>query len=1095
MNTIDVKLQLFEKMKQKRGKHGQYAIEMLETADQLLMQAEPYPQHVGVVAYCIRQAVTEIFGDEKDNRKKFKDAISAVINARHRVKPEESQQDYQQPIQDVISAVDDLEHFESEPKYKARLTQIFRREAKIDPTSGDYSLPNTYQQLIDDLNCALHDVVIERGDRDKVRRLYTKAIDILTIVFLPSVRLREIDDLAQLRKPRKDDARRLSEIMINAYGFDRFAGKMVSSDWFDLMDPDMLKSASDGQPWLLRYLAIHRKGEHTDKFVYFVEKNFKQWVKEDTGLAELGYVGERLESAGLPLLTKALRKSESIRQQCNRELTARSETKRSDPRRVKTLKVLDSIKKLEHSAFNAYQAAEPSNPWLIELADRLLDFCVSISKDFQTTIIPVKLVESMDSVSAACIINILTYKIWAWLKSNEIFYIPELASITDIDPNSDIGMNPMVGSLCSALAKARDLGLTTSQLIEILSNIPDGESASRQYVRLDYIKYRLIAWLYSGAADVDHAELVDFVVESCGDRLPTGDDELLLEKLGRGDLDRNAVERIHNRIREAPDHEKMDGNPRQWNLSEEEVWRILWAHILHCRIEMPSGWEPCIKKWNPLIAKDRRIADEWKSDHFSSQDSPVGPEILSNEDPRAVVAKIAAWDIKTLGLPGHVSVYDLVHKLTSAVTHNASKWAEDPVEIIKALRHPVYVAGYFNGLANSVKELRTYTGRLISAVRFVRTHPWDVVILELMPFGYDVGWEGADTAGIELIKAMAEKNIPLDDELCGIWELLYEAVANQPTEFPENTVEHLRSAADYKHHTRALTVLIHLIGYAVDRKKDIPENVLMILTDSIKRTGRTGKEFRVVFGEWIKRLRTALPRWFEQHEQLLLGNEVSDELGQITLDMHILSGKWDEFVLEKYRDNVLDAVKRDAPMAMECLLKCMLWGLAGYEPKLVAKSLNNIEPERVSKAGELSAWLLNRYKDIISADHIRRGTEFWEGVLDLKPEPVALVGFGRWATVSGISQSKWERTTLSTCDLLVKKPDSAREIAKRISSAKEVTETGLKILVLLMRMDLGHETYPVAEHVLESLNKSKDSLGTREIWTDLYEIMQWQGFT
>lgn len=876
-----------------------------------------------------------------------------------------------------------------------------------------------------------------------------------------------------------NDVRRLNEIIVNAYGFDHFASKMVSSDWFDLIDPDMLKSVSDDQPWLLRILAIHMK-EHIGKFTNFVEENFERWVMEDTGFAELGFVGERLKDDGLPLLVRALQKSESTRQRCDRELTECSEAEPSDPRRAKALRVLDSISKLEYHALQAYQMAKPINPTLVKMADYLMNPHTTINKDHQTDTIPIKLVEGMNCSSATEIVKVLVYKVRAWRERNELLYIPMLGSVADIDQDSHIGMDSMVSSLCKALTKARNLGLPTAWLVGNISVLPN------------HIQQRLVAWLYSGADDVEHTELVDFVVSSCGSRHPTGDDELLLGRLKRdGHLDHDTVARICSQIREAPDPKRMAGPPCQWDFDEEDLWRILWAHMLHRSVELPRGWDFCIEVLNPLVNKERKIVDEWKSGNFSAQVNPIGPEISNGEDPHTTAAKIAEWDTKTLGLPGYASTFDISQKLTSAIKHDAPKWAEDPADIINTLHHPVYVAGYFDGLARSVGELHKYVDRLISAVQFVRTHPWDVPVLNTPPFGYDVSWESADTAGIKLIKTMAEKNILLDDEkLCEVWDLLSEAVVNRPAESPEDAAESLIDAADRKPHTCALTAMIHLIVYAVNRKKDIPGKVLAALTESVRLTGRNGREHRAVLGMWIRQLRMALPNWFEQYEPFLLGNGVSEELGQTTLDIHIQWVKPDLFILKKYRDMVLDAVKRGVPRAMDCLLLCMLEGIAGYGPKLVAESLVGMGPERVSEAGNKSAWLLGRYA---GADHIQRGTDFWACVLDLNPEPKALAGFGRWATVSGVNQSQWERLTLSTCKA-GKKLDFAREVAGRIDSSQSVTETGLKILALLMQSDLSYDTYSVAEHVLDALRKSKDALGTKDIWIHLQDIMVQQGF-
>ena len=1082
-DIASVKDQLFEKMKQRRGKLGQYAVEMLEAAERLLGGTEQRPRQTEAAAYHIRQALVEIFGDEKDHREKFEDAVKAVTDARRRIKSGKSQQD-EQNVQDLLSAVDDLERHETEPKYRVRLVQIFRRESGIDAVSGDGSLPDTYQRLIDDANEMLHRVSVEGVDHNAVRKLYIRSIDILTMVFLPDVRLQHIANLAQLRKPQKSDARRLEEIMVNAYGFDHFADNMVSSDWFGLINPDMLKSASDGQPWLLRSLAHRLKYRHVDKFVQFVEKNFGQWTAEDTGLAELGYVGKILGDNGLPLLVRALQKGESSRQRCNRELAKRSKTKSPKSKRDKVQRVLDSIGKLENYALQAYQAAEPTNPALAELADRLMDRNTNLQNDDKINAIPAKLAKGIGPPPAAERIKVLAYKTRTHLK-NELLYIPVLGSVTGTDQYA-IGMSSMVGSLRRVLARARDHGMPTMQMVGMLSVLPDG------------VRHRLVAWLYSGADDVDPHELIDFIADGCRSRRPTGDDELLLTRLERdGHLDRDVNARICGLIRDAPNPKRMDGRPREWDLDKEDLWRILWAHMLHSRIELPDGWGPCIEILNPLINEERRVADRWMSGRWMSdtrpaQESPVGPEISGDEDPHAAAAKIAAWSAETPGRLAHGGESDMARKLTNAIKRNAPKWAEDPVEMVNTLHYPAHVAEYFNCLAGSMKELSTRAGGLIPAVRFARTHPWNVAAPASPPFGYYGSWEGVDAAGINLLEAMAKENVPLDDdELREAWELLSEAVTDMVGEFPEGVSENLIDAASRKPHTRALNTTMHMIVYAANRKKDIPEKVQAALTELVMLTGRNGKECRVFLGMWAKQLRIVLPGWFEQHEPRLLGNEAPEGLGQVTLDMHLLGGEMDQFILEKYRGGVLDAVKRGADGAMGCLLRCMLQGMPGYEPNKVAESLTGMGSERISEAVWKSALLLR--KDA-SPDQTRRGTDFWKEILNLKPEPETLVGFGRWAMAADISQSRWENLTWRTCNLAGKKLDYVWGVAERVRLASEVTETGLQILAWLMNADLGYHTDRVAEHALEALRKSKDALGTQEAWTCLQEMMLWHGY-
>ena len=826
MDDASIKAQLFEKMKQERRDIGWYAVEMLETAEHLLGQAEQYPRQAETAAYCIRQAVVEIFRDEKDSREKIA-ALAALMRAIRRMGTGERQQ-AEQHIKAVLQAADYYEHLEVEPKYRARLMQIFRRESEIEPTPGDHSLPNAYQRLTKKLNEGpVHDVAKESAGCDAVRKLYDRSIDILTLIFLPHVRLREIARLARKRKPNESDARRLEEILVNAYGFDHFASEMVSPDWFGFIDPAMLKPASDGQPWPLRSLVDHLKDGHADKFAQFLTKNFNLFAMEDTGLAELGFAGKKLGEIGLPLLIKALQKGESVRRRCKKELAESSEAEPSNSRQAEIQRVLHSIDNLEEQALYACQDAEPTNPALVGLANRLMDHRAGVLthvKYHKTHTIPIKLVEGMDSSSAIEIVKILTYKVASWLEKNELLHIPWLGSVADIDQDSNVDMNSMVGSLRKALAKARDMGQPTAQLAETISVLPDG------------VKRRLTAWLYSGADDVDHSKMADFIVESCGSRHPTGDDELLLARLERdGRLDRDVRTRIRNMIREAPTPEKMRGRPLHWSLSKGELRRILWAHMLRRRITLPDGWGPCMDILNPYVAAERKSTDKWLSDTQPAQAGPARPIISEYEDPHVMVME--AWCANALDISKCSATSDLKEKLASAIKRDAPKWAKSHVNTINILQYPEYVAHYLRCLAGSIKQLGAQASQLISAVKFARTRPDGASALDSPQFMYYGSWESVDIAGIDLIKAMTS-DVQLDDDALGkLWDLLCDVIADRIGESSEDTHEDLVNAASRKPHTLALDVMLRLVDYTTNEKKEMPERVLATLSGLVRLTG------------------------------------------------------------------------------------------------------------------------------------------------------------------------------------------------------------------------------------------------------------------
>ena len=1087
LSDAEIRDLLFEKMEQDY-EHGIYAVEMLKTAELLLEQPRQYPRQAEAAAYCIRQAVEQIFGGGENDRESWNSIANRAVKTQRRILrsgDQSNREDYQK----LLDIIDDMDDFlKSITKHEANLVAAIKLRTKHDPIPGDKTILKTYQQLLGDLNKKIvHKVAMKPKGLDAVRKYYNRTIDVLAKIILPHIRLPEIVRLAKLDSPKKKDVDNLKEIMVSVNGFVYFVDRMVSPVWLDLMDSDMLKSISGDSPWLLYFLTIRLKDEHVDAFVQMVDKNFDDWVTEDAGLGELGFVGYKLKNRGLCWLVKALKKSESARLKCERDLKSLSKVKQSDSRWTKPRRVNNSISRLDDYALLACSMIEPSNPALVKLANHLMNSGSRISNYHKTHTIPAKLVEGMGSSSAIKRIEIIAYKIQARIDLKKYPHIDRLGTIVDINPDSKFGMDAMVGRLRVALKKARKLGISTSQLVETLA------------ILHGCIRHRFVAWLYSVADDIDRTEMVDFIAAGCNSRYPTGDDDLLLDRLMQdGYMNGNVAVRLNDLINDAPECEKMSGHMRQWNFNKKDLCRILWAHMLRRRIRLSDGWGPCLEILNPYVDEEIRVL----SDAADAAGTPAGttaPAESGSEDPRAVAAEIATRNPEAQGLPWYAGMFGNMPELETVIKHNASKWAENPVEIISILRHPAYIAGYFTGLARSVEDLHAYVDRLISAVRFVRTHPWPVTDTAPSLFYYHTDWRSADGAGTDLIGAMVAKNIPLNDgALSDAWNLLCEAVSDRGEEHPEDTGESLIDASDRKPHTRALSAMMRLIAYAADKEKPIPPKVPAVLTESAKLTGRAGEEHRVVLGVGLKLLRIALPDWFKQNEPLLLGNEVSENLGQTTLDMHIEWGSLDVYVLAKYHDGVLNAVERNVYGAIDCLLRCMFWGLDGYDPKSVAKSLVDIGPERVSEAGKQGARLLREGPD---ADYVRRGVGFWKTVLDSSPVPKALVGYGWWADVQEVSQDEWEELMHRTCEIAMGEPDWGKgemewvaRVAERIMSSQVVTDAGLQILALLLRGNLSYERAQVAEHSIEALHKSKGTLGETKSWRRLHEMLLEQGF-
>ncbi len=1030
---------LSERMEQEYGKRGKYAAEMLETAKGLLTQQEQYPRQATAIATCIRQAVEEIFEGESYEKRTLSSVSGQVIAAKKRYQTAVGQPDAERnSLKDLLDEVNRLEEIRGNSTiHRDRLTAAIRARTGSAPHVGDGSLPQVYEQLICDLNDLVHGGLDgQQGGSVSARMCYEKAIRLLARIFLPVERLDEIDRLAELVDPQDDDANRLKEIVESERDFDYFASRMRSPAWFNVMDLDMLKSPTGAAPWWLRSSAHHLKDDHYAAFINMINENFDRWVADGAGLGEIGYVGYILKDRGLSLLTKALRANSSDASLC-------------------------------HYALLAYADADPSSQEIVKMADRLMNVIAGINEYHKTNTVPTRLIEGMDMDSSIDRIKILSYKMKAWMDCAKQPSIRMLESVMDMSPDSAYGPNALVGQIRAALEKAKSLGISTQDLVRALDPLPE------------CLKTRFTAWLYAQAEDVRPSQMEDFLTSACGNRHATGDDGLLLDRLRRdGHMDTVAV-RMAGLIGSAPEPSKMAGEPRQWRLSDEERRRVSWALVLGGRTRL-DGWDQCLGTINNLLAQET-----------AKVEGLVATDVHYTVDPREMAARVGTAGATTTGTQGQLDVFGTTGNLEGIVRRDAPRWAEDPIQIIRLLRHPTHVADYFRGLARAKEPIDAHAGQLVRAVQFVSGHPWPAAPVSPSPFSYEPGWDGADIAGMGLIEAIVQKNIRLDEDALRLaWDTVLRMVAGQAVESSADS-GHPLDVALSRPHNSALETMIHMVRYAQRLGSSVPDEVPETLTRILRLGGQDGAERRAIIGAWASFLRCILPDWFGQNEPLLFGNEAPDNLGQAAFDMHLAVGHPNRNDLEKYREKVLNAVKRDVGRSMDWLMWGMVAKVDGYEPEYLAGRLPRMGSEYSSLAAMSSARMLKSNTD---PDSVGRGVSLWECMLDLPVEPKGLAGYGWWADVYGMEQDLWERMTLRTCKMTEGNLEWAWSVAKRVRCAKAITDDGLRILWWLIRADIVRDGPRVAIYALEALRASKDKMEMRDSWILLRDTMRDHGY-
>lgn len=981
-------------------------------------------------------------------------------------------------LQNLRKAVDDLKERVCSPAPEARLKEIFRKSSGIDP-EDDFI--REYRRIKKKSNELTHRVSETRMDIHVVRDHHDDAVDVLAMIFLASERLARIERLAKLSAPQKRDLGELRRTMKHALDFDHFASRVISPAWFDMMDPNMLKSPSGDPPWLLGSLAEHLKDVHVDAFVHMLEKNFDRWTSDYAGLGELGFVGGKLGDSGLPWLVKTLRMSKMVR--IDRGEKIRLKGNRPGPELIKEIdRMRDSIQYLDNCARRAFLKIKQPNSQFVELAEHLLSFDSTVDNYHKTNKIPAKLVEGMDPASAIHIVEILVRGLRAELERRPHLGISRMDSVNGPDYDRLEGVNSLVASLCRALIKSRDLGEPTIRLIERLDTLPDA------------VKSRFESWLYLHADDIAIEAVNNCVKKACRSRHPNDEDGLLLDRLKRDDSMADIGDLLPTLLGSTPCEETINMRVPQLGMDKDELRRLHWARTLRHRVELPAAWERCLSTVDGHYKVERDSGGRQAPEASGGQDGATLLDRSGMDDPLEMVRKLPAVNTDVGGFPELTGGRSLVSDLENVVRLNVSKWAEDPAGIIREFRHPEYVAAYFRGLAGTEEDLTPYADRIIHAVKLARTLQWDSGTSSSSTFYRADEHVSVDMAGIKLIEEMVKKDVRLaKDSLADVWSVVSEAVVlpdPETGEQPDYSIEYLYTV-DGLPHVRAACALIEVIRYAKRNNTKVPKMALARLTEAVRLTGQYGVDYHACIGPWASFMHAAEPEWFEQNEQYLFGSAASAELGRAALDMYLTGGPPNAFILEKYRKGVLDVVKRDAHMALVRLLSCMLYGMRGYEPEYVAKNLMKNGSEDILKA---VGWNMHKLlPEGSSADHVQRGTAFWASALAQSPKPEALAGFGWWADVPGIDQEQWEKLMMRTCEL-AEKLEWSQRVAERISTSKTITDTGWRILARLIGIDLGYEKSETAKYAMDALRKTMDIADAPESRSHLREVLVEHGF-
>ena len=1027
------------------GDRGVRAAQFLKTAETLVASHPSAPRIGEVIAYCTREALVEIPRAAGVDEGQWKQLSRKVVEARMRYERARGLTGMaeQQALQDLLQSIDDLGPLHGRDSIHVEgLREIIRLRTGVDPLTHSSNALIEYQKLINDVNDMVHTpaggnpVTVEAAGQ-----CLQRAFDVLSRLFLVDPRMEQLQRLAALEQPTGVDVGPLSANLITSHDLRFFASSVISPVWLDLMlDHGLLELPEDpSEVWLATMMLSRLRDGHGKAIADWIEKAWVRWSATELGLIALATAAHQAGQNGREVLLRCLQRRSNVPVICR---FARWE-----------LGDMDAC-----------------DPHVESFADFLLNPTAPLDR-YDKKDIPDKIVTGMNPANGLGRVTLLSHKLRAHIESEPSLYVDESVSIADPREEwPDDLVWTLLGALIKALRKAIDMKFSTGELLEPIKGLPQDVQ--------DHIQ----AWLRTNAKDVECQEPIEFIAKAIPGRRPTGDDVLLVDMItDRCGLD-TAVDVWQRALGLPPDPVALGTIIRQGSAPEDLMRRWFWSVVLP--VEVARSWSESQAILDSALGRIER-GDYLHPRHpvklMSGPNSPFSTADLESKSPQEVAELIAAWKPTATDSWEMRSARGVGRQLEEIVKKNPRRWVDSPVEMVARLRHPTYVAYLFAGLTTGAEDLAEVGDRIIEAIDFARTHPWPAEPLGSDTFDADLDWNSTDSAGVDLIKALAAKHIPFGESADRrAWAIVIDAALDRgaSSSILGDDTDALNSAIN-RPCTRALDTIVALIEYERRRSGVVPAEALAVLTESLEIEGRDGAEHRAILAPRIPFLRLALPEWFEENFELLLGSKAPPGLTQETIDLWLRWGRANEWMLTQFRGHILDSIRRGSVRALEGFLQGMFWDIPEYDAASCVRDLASLGSEHVSACGEAAARMVQA-KDA-EPQVVQRGIALWEEVLRTSRGREGLRGFGWWAEVPTIDADQWERLTLQTCEQAGGNIDWANNVAER-ASLRPASASALRILTLLVRAPLDYwESYRVAEHGLRALAQSSaESLVSNE---------------
>jgi hypothetical protein len=429
---------------------------------------------------------------------------------------------------------------------------------------------------------------------------------------------------------------------------------------------------------------------------------------------------------------------------------------------------------------------------------------------------------------------------------------------------------------------------------------------------------------------------------------------------------------------------------------------------------------------------------------FVGHRSPFSVDELAALGPFQAAERIAAWR------PGAEDTFlgpsprGLADTLEEHLDRHQEAWlATDPLDAVRELRHPIYIAAYFEALAKRAEALAAKAPELVAAVALVQSRPWPADDLGGLDEEPEHSWLNASHAGVRLIGKLAEQNVVNDESRDQAWSVVTTATRARDDRSP---IVGDQTARPLEHAINRPSMVALEVAFALGSQAEaVSPQLLELLEESLHLSSPDGLQARAIIGARLGWLRHAAPKWFANHAALILGEDAPNGLGEATFRLYLEWGALSQSLLEEQRIRFLGAL--DGPAAEHArvhVLHGMLWGVSGYSPQEVCDALTNAGPDELSEGAHWLGWALAD-----SEVDLGPALELWRVALSRQLPPEAHHGWGWFALNDRLPEETWLDLTLQTVQRTSGDLDEPARVAERASRSRDDERALLLVAALL----------------------------------------------